>query len=609
MMRPTFRFWQFVLVAVIAFLVSGRGLAEDRPSGLRVISEPDGGLPLDSPISTGRGVAPLSVHFTADFATQGDMTDRFRNYHYLWDFDDPESGTWNTSGKEKGVARGPVAAHVFERPGVYNVTLEVSQGAGVVTSESYTIEVIDPDLYYAGENTICVTHAGSSDFAGAPAGARLIATDDLSEITQYAQAGRRILLRRGSSWSTDGLTWPRNGGPVTIGAYGSGARPEITVTGGHFLELDQKQDWRIMDIVLRGAGGESLGGNRDMQRLLFLRVGAEGFRTAIGWSHWVFTESDLAMKRDLAIVECDLSESTGMTVFVSGERLVMLGNVVADSEDTHVVRIWHAYRGVVAHNDFKDASTASQTGRHALKMHGPNAVADDGSASANTDEVENRTQYNVVSDNVFGSSGPWPVAIGPPDAWEDDLLSDILFERNRVIADHGTGSQRLVQVALHLAGRDFTVRNNVLDGTGAGDHFTGIWLTRRGIEPPPEGSEIYSNTIYRGDAPSGESRGIEVDSAVSGAIVRNNLVSFPYATGTTYAVVDDSSDLVASDNLLTDDARFTDPDNPDPLARGFRLQDDSPAVEAGGDVPVYDDFDGNQRPAGSYDLGAFQVTQ
>jgi hypothetical protein len=44
----------------------------------------------------------------------------------------------------------------------------------------------------------------------------------------------------------------------------------------------------------------------------------------------------------------------------------------------------------------------------------------------------------------------------------------------------------------------------------------------------------------------------------------------------------------------------------DPLARDYALASGSPYLDAGVEVPVFEDLLGNPRPAGGYDLGAVE---
>ena len=83
------------------------------------------------------------------------------------------------------------------------------------------------------------------------------------------------------------------------------------------------------------------------------------------------------------------------------------------------------------------SSLQSDSGRQALKMHGP---SENEVNSTNWDRLKSRTEYTIISDNIFGSSGPWPVSLGPQNEQEDERLSNIIFERNRYCGDFGKRS-------------------------------------------------------------------------------------------------------------------------------------------------------------------------
>jgi len=604
-------------------LLCGCGISDRRDNGAYHVR-------IDAAASRTSGVAPLSVHFTAGYSNSTSESREFHNRDYAWDFGDDDAAVWGTTGKSKNTAKGPVAVHVFESPGEYTVNLTVTDGTAAVDTQSFDIEVLDPDTVYDGANTVCVSDETSNDFAGCPDGAAHVAADDLDDIVQYIDAGTRILLGRGSSWTTGGLTVPGNAGPVTIGAYGAAGTvddlgicdnaPLINVAaGGEVFALDYKQDWRITDLHLvnadRTAG--TFGGAINMQRILFQRLRVEGFHVALGWSHW--NGADLMIIDQMTISDCDLSDTQNCTVYIGGERIALMGSLIRNSMDTHVTRVWQAYLGVISNNIMSGSSLESDSGRHALKLHGPGYSSfghtnEYGPPREGTGLLAHRTEFAVVSDNVFGSSGPWPVAIGPQDTATDSLLTDIIFEKNRIITNYGEKSalSQNVNVALHVAARFATVRNNVFDGTGSGDDYAAVEIWSQGDIPRPVAVEVYNNTVYRSDNASGWSRtGISVGASARKTIVMNNLVSFPNPGSTvqTSAVYNSSPDLVEKCNLLAGAPGFTAPDNAyadDPYVTDFSLLPGSAAIDAGVPAPVYDDMDGVSRPRGDYDIGAYE---
>jgi len=326
--------------------------------------------------SRSTGVAPLSVHFTAGFTDSSPTERGFHNYDYSWDFDDSLSGNWGTIGKSKNEAKGPVAAHVFESSGSYTVTLTVRDGSGVIDTRTFEIIVTDPDIVYSGTTT-CVS--STADFVGCPTGANQVTTDDLTTITGYADAGERLLFNRGSSWNSGALDFPNNAGPVSIGAYGTCSSPDslgicsnaphITVTGNWFINFNNKQDWRISDLYFTGSGASAIDGLIDVQKILMLRLKVTGFGVPVGNGHWKNYPDDLIDQ--IMLVENDISGGATNCVYIGSERIAIMGNKIYDADDSHVLRVWQSYLGVISHNIISGASINSVSGRHALKLHGP----------------------------------------------------------------------------------------------------------------------------------------------------------------------------------------------------------------------------------------------
>jgi len=571
------------------------------------------------------GVAPLSVHFDVESAIGSETATaqpmpEFHDYEYEWDFGDPGSGSWAPTGKPKNAAKGPIAVHVFEAPGTYRVNVTKRDSSGVLASRMVTVTVSDPEAVYAGQKTICVSDATSNDFTGAPAGSRHIATNDLRTIAPLAAAGTRILFRRGSTWSSVPdiqYLWPNNAGPVTIGAYGAGVgadaygiysnNPVIQLaSGATFFAIDSKQDWRAMDLTFTSDSQAygAVSGTSDFQKWLFLRLKISRAQNSLGWTIW--DTRNLLLPDQMAIVSCVIPGAQDYPLYVGAEHLAILGSMCKDSSSTHVVRVWQAYRSVISDNDFSGSSLSSGTGRHALKLHSP--LESQIGPSPGTGNLQHRTSYSVVSDNVIGSSGPWPVNLAPEDSGSDERVSHIIFERNRYAGDHGSQSSTPLQIAIRVCGRYITVRNNILDSQTTGEYFTGIMVVPGGSTPSPVGVEIYNNTIFRkGPNSSGETWiGVSVESGCTGTAVKNNLVSFQNERNNAQLIANAGSGTVSAGNLLWPEAGFVNAAGSDPLARDFRLVSSAP-VDAGVKVPVFEDFLGNDRPKNSaYDIGAIE---
>lgn len=571
-----------------------------------------------------KGVAPLSVFFNADITASSATEQSFHDYEYNWDFGDPNSGTWSTTGASKNTHKGPVASHIYETPGIYTVKLTVknsSDGSDIpALEESFTITVTDPDTVFAETRTTCISDTSHNDFAGCPNGATQIATNTLAAtLSQYSNAGERILLHRGSSWTVSAqLTLNNSKGPVTLGAYGTCASPDslgicsnaplISSTANvAIISGNRKHDFRITDLSfsapMENTAGYLYSGTQDTQQWTFLRIKATGFNTIINQFH--YRADDTQNTENIVIAECDFSGSDGMTVFVGGENVSIIGNKLYNSEQSHILRIWGAYKGVVSHNLISGASAWSSQGRHALKLHAPEEKIIGTFAETGSSGVPFGTHFVVVSGNVFGSSGPWTVSIEPQDDLKDERINDLVFERNKILTEYGEGTTE-VQASIMFSGQYGTIRNNIVDGSGSyNGSYSAIVIERRGAEPPPLGSRVYNNTVQNRDHDTQIAVGVSVHTNAIDTIIRNNYVSFPNALGTKTLITDNSAIAITSNNVITDNPYFVDADNQNPLSRDFSLTSSSTeAIDKGYAMPVLDDFMGNNR-AGLFDIGAF----
>ncbi len=617
-MQKPLALFSYILLAFGLTACSGGGGDGSDTGSSRGTSDTPAIVQMTAAASRTSGVAPLGVFFNADVDT---TTTSFHDLEYAWNFGDSSAGTWADSGASRNVDKGPVAAHVFETAGNFTVTLTVRDETGIIATREFTISVEDPDANYAANDTICISTSSANDFSGCPSGADPVLIDDIDQLPDYISSGKRVLLRRGDYWTTAGSAgYSAIEGPVTIGAYGDCQSPDargicanaprIHLTGNAeegLFNLYRPADWRIRDLHITGETTRwgAIGGVTDMQSVLLLRLKVEGFTVPLGNSHWDTDGHDQYM-----IVNCDVSESAMNEVYIGSKRLVIMGNNFRNPSASHVLRVWQAYQGVISHNTLSGSSLDSTLGRHALKFHGPSqevlANAGDGQGG-----LVNPTRFVVVSGNIFGGSGPWPVCIGPQDDLNDERLRDIIVEKNRFFPGYGDQSccSSGVQVALNVWASDVTVRNNIFDGTGSSAYYTAINMGRRGTTPPPSNNRVYNNTIYKTDQlPDCDScRGIEIDAAVTQTVVRNNLVHLPSAASEPEMMRNDSTDLVSDYNLMTDAPGLADPDNIDFLQKDYGLLAGSPAENQGTQVPVRDDCAGTQRPQdGLYDIGAFE---
>ena len=568
------------------------------------------------------GVAPLSVFFdtilTAGVAQPPTVLGReeYADFEYTWGFDDTDSGLWAISGKSKNSAYGHVASHVFESAGTYVVTVDITDGDTVNESHDVTITVTDPDTVYSGTNTVCMSSTGN--FTGCPAGATQDTTTVFSDITTHLGTNKRILLCRGDSWSETGVL-AIGGTGMTIGAYGAGASPDergiftnaplINASGTqtHPFELDGSTDVRIMDLEIANTGTcqDAFNGSTDLSNILLLRNKVYDFE----WSGLRIINYDVDDHEYVSIIDNDFDDNDGYQLFLGGTLMTIAGNRLRDSKTTHIMRMWQAYKSVIAHNELSGSSYTNSQGRHALKLHGPTTAV---LADTGPQGLTNPTKYVIIADNLIGQCPPWPLAIGPQNGLvgTDENLTDILVENNRLYSEYGTPSPTSPQLSVHVAlwTSYSTVRNNVMIGDGGAGTYTGVFVGQRGYEDAPVGNRIYNNTIYKNEIPTAgdSSTGITITADATDTIARNNLIHFHTDTTTRVAVTDGGTTSTVSNDLLTDASLLVDPDNVTYLSKDFRQTASSPSLEGGIAVPVFRDFDDNVRTVTIIDQGAFE---
>lgn len=211
------------------------------------------------------GVAPFSVVVHACNTTDTETTNPFRDCSYVWNFGEttgPGVGTWGSNAADPSSSRNwgyePVAGHIYETPGTYVITGQVTSAVtGNIAAATTTITVLDPDVVYAGSKTVCVS--SSSDFTGAPFGCIQLTASSTNAIKPYLANGMRFLFRAGETFhqatTTDVINLTGYSG-CTVGKFGPGARPIISFDVGDGTGFSSAigfgNDCRYMDLAIVG---------------------------------------------------------------------------------------------------------------------------------------------------------------------------------------------------------------------------------------------------------------------------------------------------------------------------------------------------------------------
>ncbi len=508
MLKSTQLFFKIILCATtLSFIAcqSNEGNNGDITSGDdEIISHPNlGCFPIDGQpagsdlslqLTPSRtvGVAPLLVHFDTD-GTSSTLTQHpFSDLSYCWDFDDTNAGVFTTTGYSKNRALGPVAGHVFETPGTYTVTLVARDANDREAVSQVTITVEDPETVFAGSDTVCMS--SSADFTGCPNAATQLTGSDIAEFQSYVATGRRLLLRRGDTFTSTGLDI-NVAGPGIVGAYGTGDLPLINTEGlifnlSHYgIDNAKFVDWRIMDLEVDGGGltTSSLARGHNLFDFLALRLRGRNLAAYVTVGN---EGGDL-----IGIADCHFTDLLGgdnpdadgggyNMAYLNGTRLVVLGNYYNNStEGEHVMRIRFTQNSVVSSNQLGAANGP----RLLLKLHALNW---------GTESLE-YTERVVVSDNIFQGTEDqdWMVFIGPASD-DEQRLRTILVERNEFVRAHTN-----IKVQLLLQAEDVTVRDNLFRST-VGGASTSINLETFASDNVASNIRIYHNSAVAGPGAS-----------------------------------------------------------------------------------------------------------
>ncbi len=476
------------------------------------------------------GVAPLLVFFDSTQTTHTDSRlTPWRDLLFEYDFGDPDAGsTWTYSGKSKNRAYGSNAAHVFNSPGIYQVRVTITDPGGAKTIKTINITVEDPKTVFAGDRTVCVSSSGN--FSGCPSGARQIKTSSSGPVlSEYTTSSRRVLFRRGDTFSHSGSPQITHRQPGHIGAYpATGNRPIFNMGSaiarfgsGSSGSGSWPDDWRVTDLDLRGSSGEGVMFSGPSSNILLQNLRLRGFGVGIKLNRFLLsTEKGHVMFNKIGIVGSDISEPRGgkgsYNMFVSGQELAFLGNRIVGADLEPVFRIQFLDRGVIQHNYIAGQSNTKAL----LKFHGCKW----------TESVQpcgkKYSEYVVISDNDFigGGGGAWMVTLGPQtgSSPHDERLRRITLERNYFKG----GSS--VQIAFYGWISDSVARDNVVNLTGS-QYWNGIEFGQRaGMPAYAGGNHAYNNTCYAGETGQRSIDCVGFSSAShSGSLAKNNLLYAP----------------------------------------------------------------------------------
>lgn len=523
------------------------------------------GSPISLSIATSRtsGVAPLSVMFDAIGTTSPTASRPFHDLDYYWDFDD-------VHGYYDGGKRGPVVTHVFDQPGTYVVTCYARDSSNNLSTEEVTITVTDPDVVFAGTNTICVSGVG--DFTGAPSGCTQLTTSSVNTaLAGTSWYGKRVLFRRGETFTCTANLKIYNTTETIIGTYGTSgtvdargidsAAPVFSIlhdsnvfTLGDHNTTTVCNDLRICGIRTSydngGTSGHLISADYRATRFLHYRctdTAAKPHNYAWNVSYSIPDLHGVAMHAEFCMAQCYWNSVRGYCVFASGPRFALINSRLRNSQAAgcHVVRMQSTVRHVMTGCDLGRSGTSTQS----YTLRGRDAAT-------YPDPVD--TQYVVLTDNVTSGSTAWIWHFGSQSTGHDETIRDVIVDGCSWDFEN---VGYLTPAAIHNAAVDVTIKNSWIGNIAAGiTQVQFVTTSPYGLNPPtPVGATIVNNTFATDATLSGSAILVDADTGCEVTVV-NNILYAPNASAqaltTGVGTFTSSNNLVNTDPLVT--TSFTD---------------------------------------------------
>lgn len=457
------------------------------------------------------GPAPLMVWFNAArTTTHSDPTinaGRYNRLSYLWNFDDPDSGSWSYGERSsRNLMNGPIMGHVFNDPGSYTVTLRVCDG-DVCDDATTQVTVGDPDAQWAGSQTLCVgASQPTAGSGGCPSGADTQATGGQAFQQIIAAAmpqHHRVLFKGGDTFSCTGAIDLDRGdaNPKLIGSFGTG--PAL-VSGGGSCWISAREssasDWVIQDLHFTGTmarfldtSGSNLGPIRVLlQRITVANAGGAWWLTSSPQASRIGPETAFDhMASMFALVDVDVQAvTTGCSIF-SMNRLFFAGSHLPNG-----VNACHMIRMVGRNVIYTNSEIGSQGAGGKVQMRIGIANGGVGAAGAPGMAHYNQPVMNVlIQGNDFKNGREGAVismAGGNSSADGNQALINAIIERNLMTTGEAGGTREHVNIIGTDDNANITVRGNLIHMTENGAGYMDGFTTRG----PGRNVRAYDNLCY-----------------------------------------------------------------------------------------------------------------
>lgn len=514
----------------------------------------------------------IDVNFVGTTSTA--TSKPFHHLFYLIDWGDP--------GNLDNNAFGPVVSHIYRDPGTYTINARIFHINGDTEDVSQVITVQDPDVVYAGTDTISVANT-ASDFVGAASGSNQQTVDTWAGVVALMDRGKRVELRAGDTFTTTtGASYSpvAGSGVCLLTRFGVGANPtvDVTATPGGAVNAFTISDTgyfagRDVDFIYSGGVHTQplapIQTDHRVDYVSLVDMSADGY--SIGFAASAsgpefYTEAD---HEHVAIHRCDsLNVDTGgawIVNFAGGNHFSYVACDLGVADES-LLRITSGNYLCLDGNTF-GACGASQ---NQLKAH----------ARSYSTAADISRYWNIFRNHYKATTAPWQSTIGPQNGSYDERVQDVICDGNYY--DCSTSQDTNVVFGV----TDATVRNEIWDGKTKTGYLTGAFVGQRGIEPAPTGYEQYHCVAY-GSGAGIQAQLLSIGTYGAGtAVCKNGIVDC-----VNYSTVQVSDGAPTAAGNFIGDALFT-----APASQDFSLQGGSSARDNGDNTaPVMSSYNGHLR--------------
>lgn len=549
-------------------------------------------------VADASGVAPFVAHGTMWGSSSTLTSNPGHECYFEVDWNDAKSAVYAYGvGDDKNFSYCPTAAHCFETGGSYTPEGLVYDGVDFDTA-TVSITVTDPDVFYQGNKTVCISTSGN--FAGAPndpeaLGNQVHITSSASANSLLSTNGgtnKRVLFRRGETWAISS-TYGVGVGGMTIGAFGSGSKATFTFGAVDGIDCSASAcvNFKIYDIAFVGNGSNSVhaiqAAGNDPTNIVVLRCSATACFGGVAFdgSKW-------------AIVDCDFQGTVGsqnIAIYCNqnGQHhdiFAILGTIAKTGVTSSIetVRCPYWTRAIISNCEIGSAGPNFA----AIKAHNPSDTTTHAWKGFYSEQ-------NVIDGcKLIGQTGTsLIVECLPQNPSSDERVQDVIMQRNWFV-DAGDTDRPIWTGIVRL-----TIRNNLFQMSNTS---WGIYIEKRSsTQPTPTDIWIYNNSFYGSQTVFIEI--IHIVSGVGTVTIKNNLAYVPGVSSPVF-INDGSGNAVTSNNSTNAQMKTPNPYTGTPSTpAGFAIPTGSAAKNAGTSVPVFVDYYGVPRPqpaAGSRDMGA-----